>query len=306
MQKSSLNQYQPWPALPYDDFAATGYFLHRLLQVIGKLKLATPFEPQWANVSLPVTSRGLSTGLIPYKKGAFSVDVDCINHEIICTSSWGRISKFALAPMSVAQFTVAMFDALRNIEIETEINLMPQEVENPIAFDNDVALRPYEFELVNAWWRILVSSQLVMEHYHARFTGKTPAIGLMWGTLDLRDARYNGTRVATTGQNAEYIRRNAMNEAQVEVGWWSGNPVYPRPAYFSFIYPQPANVEQAKIEPASAHWEKTLGEFILDYDDVRNSQNPEKDLLSFFESTYSAEAKFAGWESKLIGPGKAE
>ncbi len=77
-----------------------------------------------------------------------------------------------------------------------------------------------------------------------------------------------------------------------------------RPAYYSFTYTQPEGIENAKINPSAAHWEKSLGEFILDYDDVRLSKNPEADLLSFFESTYQAGATLAAWDSKLIGPGK--
>ena len=63
--------YQPWPELPYEEFAPTAYLMHMITQVVGKLKLATPFEPQWANVPLWVTSRGLTTGPIPNGAGTF-------------------------------------------------------------------------------------------------------------------------------------------------------------------------------------------------------------------------------------------
>lgn len=300
---ANIPNYEPWPALPYDEFKSTAYLLHMGMQAIGKLKLTGPFEPHWANVALWMTGRGLTTGEIPYATGIFAVDVDLISHEVICTSSWGRISKFKLAPMSVAEFTKTLFKNLLNIGVEIAINQTPQEVTNPIAFDQDTDKRPYNAELANAWWRILVSSHRIMQRYHARFTGITPPIGLMWGTFDLRDARYVAEHVPTTGVNSGFIRRNAMNDAQVEVGWWAGNDVYPRPAYFSFMYPAPNGIEQAKIKPATAKWDPSLNEFILDYDDVRTSKHPEDDLLAFFESTYRAEAERAGWDPELIGPG---
>jgi Family of unknown function (DUF5996) len=56
--------YQPWPELPYEAFAPTAYLMHMITQVVGKLKLATPFEPQWANVPLWVTSRGADIDII--------------------------------------------------------------------------------------------------------------------------------------------------------------------------------------------------------------------------------------------------
>jgi hypothetical protein len=47
-----------------------------------------------------------------------------------------------------------------------------------------------------------------------------------------------------------------------------------------------------------------MGEFIFDYDDLRDSKNPDEDLLSFFESTYKAGAKSAAWEPTLVGSGR--
>lgn len=295
--------YNPWPELPYPVFKTTQYLLHMTTQAMGKLKLKTPFEPHWGNVALWVTSRGLTTGPIDYEAGIFSVDMDLIQHEINCHASWGATSKFKLTSTSVAQLTQMLFQALRSMDITMSVNSMPQEIPNPIPFEQDTETRLYHPELANAWWRILVSSQRILQRYHARFTGTTPPVGLMWGTFDLRDARYQGIPVPTTGANADYIRRNAMDVAQVEAGWWSGNEQYPRPAYFSFIYPQPQGIEKFQPKPSAAKWEKSLGEFILDYDVIRQSKNPEVDLLAFFESTYQAEAERAGWDPKLIGKG---
>lgn len=296
--------YQAWPALPYHEFKQSAHLLHMGLQAMGKLKLATPFEPHWANVALWLTSRGVSTGLIPYQQGSFSVAMDCIGHEMICSSSWGKLEKFALGSMSVAKLTETLFHTLHMIGVKLTINPVPQEIASPIAFHLDVNERQYHPDLVNAWWRILLSSYQVLQRYHAKFTGLSPAIGLMWGTMDLRDARYSTTPVPTTGQNAGYIRRNAMEVAQVEAGWWAGNEAYPQAAYFSFTYPPPHGIEKAIIQPASAHWNNQLSEFILNYDDVRQAKNPEQELLTFLESSYQAGAQLAGWQQTLISEGE--
>ena len=81
-------KYDPWPELPYEKFKSTQYLLHMCVQAIGKLKLMTPFEPHWANVALWPTSRGVTTGTIPYDGGVFSVDLDLIDHQIICAASF--------------------------------------------------------------------------------------------------------------------------------------------------------------------------------------------------------------------------
>jgi hypothetical protein len=299
--------YEPWPRLSYPEFAATQHFLHMGLQAVGKLKLKEPFEPQWGEVPLWLSSRGLSTGPIPYSHsgGAYEVTVDLISHQVGCATSWGTSGHYELASVSVARFVEQLFDMLNKAGINASINFKPQELPNAIPFDQDVAPRPYDPTLVNAWWRILLSTQRVMQVFRGRFKGRTQPIGLMWGTLDIRDVRYNG-KSASPGAKADYIRRNAMNEELIEVGWWSGSAAYPKPAFYSFTYPQPKEIEHAKVSPSSARWEPAMGEFLLDYDDLRKSKNPDGDLLSFFESTYNAGAEKAGWDPHLVGSGRPE
>jgi hypothetical protein len=297
--------YQPWPPLSYPDFAATQHLLHMGLQAVGKLKLKEPFEPQWAGITLLLSSRGLTTGPIHYSGGAYEVTLDLISHQVGCATSWGFSGHYDLASMSVAEFVQQLFDLLGKAGVRTSINRKPQEVLNAIPFNEDTLLRPYVSELVNAWWRILLSTQRVMQVFRARFKGKMQPIGLMWGTLDIRDVRYNG-KAASPGSEADYIRRNAMNHELIELGWWSGSAAYPKPAFYSFTYPQPNGIEQAKVTPASARWEPAMGEFLLDYDDLVQSKDPDGDLLSFFESTYQSGAQKAGWDPNLVGSGRPE
>ena len=113
----TIPQYDPWPELPYLEFRSTQHLLHMLCQAIGKLKLTTPYEPHWANVALWLTSRGITTGPIQYRSGVFSVDIDFIDNEIICTSSWGKISKIEISSQSVAQLTSKFFNSLHSIGV---------------------------------------------------------------------------------------------------------------------------------------------------------------------------------------------
>ena len=287
----------PWPSLSYPDFAATQSLLHMGLQVLGKLKLQEPFQPQWAEAPLWLTARGLTTGPIPFAGGAYQITADFVSHQVECVTSWGFSDRFRLGPMSVARFAALVFDLLHRAGVEVSINMKPQEVPNPVPFDQDTEKRPYEPALVNSWWRILLSTQRVMQLFQGRFQGKTQPIGLMWGTLDIRCVLYNGNP-ASPGVNADYIRRNAMNAELIEVGWWSGNTAYPKPAFYSFTYPQPNGIEKERVSPPSSRWEPAMGEFLWDYDDLRQSKHPDQDLLSFFESTCQVGAALAGWGSQ--------
>ena len=139
---SAGHLYEPWPPLSYPEFAATQHLLHMGLQAVGKLKLKEPFEPQWSEVPLWLSSRGLTTGPIPYSGGAYEVTVDLISHKVGCTTSWGFSGHCDLEPMSVAEFVGRLFDILRKAGIDVSINLKPQEVPNTIPFDQDTVFVP--------------------------------------------------------------------------------------------------------------------------------------------------------------------
>ncbi len=301
---SSINNivYEPWPALTAEEFNKTSHLLFMGIQAIGKLMLNQPFEPHWTNLAMPLTSRGITTGIIPFHLGTFSIDIDFIDHIIICTSSFGPTGRIKLHSMSVAELTEKIFTMLNDIGINIQINQKPQEVSNPINFDQDTASQIYDEKIVNTWWRIMLSTYRILLKYHSRYYGITPNIGLCWGTLDLRDARYKGLHLPTT--NADYITRNAMDDAQVEVGWSCSNEKYPVPSFFAFAYPKPEGLEQAKIKPDGVKWIPAINEFILDYDELRKAKYPENDLLLFFESFYQTVAKLGQWNPELIVSGK--
>jgi Family of unknown function (DUF5996) len=299
----SKRSYEPWPELHYEQFGPTGHLLHMIAQIMGKLKLATPFEPQWANVALWVTSRGLTTGPVPNGHGTFEVALDLIDHRIGISTSWGAVGGFGLSPCSVADVYERIFAELADAEVSATIDPMPQEVPHPVRCDQDSEYQPYQGDLANAWWRALASSEQVMRRYHARFWGPTPPIGLMWGTFDLRDVRLNGPRIPV-GPEVGYIRRNGMDRAQIECGWWAGSDAYPKPAYFSFTYPQPEGIESAVLP--LGRWEAALGLFLIDYSDVRGAGDPAAELMGFFESAYEAGAAAAGWDPALVSSGSPD
>ena len=156
---------------------------------------------------------------------------------------------------------------------------------------------------MEAWFQAMHASAGVMERYRACFSRKTPPIGFMWGTFDLRDVRLGGTSVPLD-PDPGYIGRNAMDEDLVEAAGGRAAWPIPRPAYYSFTHPKPEGIEKVDPEPAAARWDPTLGEFILDYDDVRTARDPEAALLAFLDSTYAAGASLAGWDPAWICPGR--
>ena len=74
---------------------------------------------------------------------------------------------------------------------------------------------------------------------------------------------------------------------------------YPRAAFFAYAYPAPAGIAEATLAPAAAHWDATLGEFILDWDDIREGPDPHGAALEFARSAVRHGCKACGWDVKL-------
>jgi hypothetical protein len=54
------------------------------------------------------------------------------------------------------------------------------------------------------------------------------------------------------------------------------------------------------VAPAGASFDAKLGEFLLPYDAVRSSADPEAALMAFLESTYRAAADLGQWDRDAL------
>jgi hypothetical protein len=86
----------------------------------------------------------------------------------------------------------------------------------------------------------------------------------------------------------------------ISAGFWPGNGGYGTAAFYCYAAPVPDGLSEKRISPSTAAWDKTLGEYILKYDDVRLHASPETVLLEFIENAYSAAADSAKWDRNLL------
>src|SRR5512142_3007347 len=94
-----------WPPLPLASWRETCTTLHMWTQVVGKIKLAlTPLVNHWWNVPLYVTTRGLTTSMIPCGVRAFELRFDFVAHRLSLETSDGIEKSLALRPQTVADF----------------------------------------------------------------------------------------------------------------------------------------------------------------------------------------------------------
>jgi len=291
-----------WPELPYEAWAPTMETLHMKLQVIGKVRLAlTRREPQWANVPLYLTARGLTTSPMWSGETGFAIDVDLIDHEVVIAVHDGRIERVALRARPVADFYHDLLDRLHALDINPEISTTPSEVTNPIPFPDDRVHAAYEPDWANRFWRLLARIDLVLKEHRGRFRGKVSPVSFWWGTFDLSVSRFSG-RPAEPPAEWDIIRRVGGDAEQACVGFWPGNEQLREPAFFAYTYPKPAGVEEASIGPKGAGWNPSIGEFILPYESVRQSPDPRLAILEFAESTFQAGASRQRWDPALLTP----
>ena len=298
----AARQIAEWPELPYEAWAPTLDTLHMNLQVIGKVRLAlTHREPQWANVPLYVTARGLTTTPIWSGRSGFAIDVDLIDHDVVVALNDGRLERIALRARPVAEFYAELMDRLRALEINVSITATPSEVETPIPFSQDTVHRDYEPDWAHRFWRLLARIDLVLREHRGRFRGRTTPVSFWWGTFDLAVARFSG-RPAEPPPDAGVIRRVSGDAEQVCVGFWPGSSKFQQPAFFAYAYPMSDGLAGAAIRPDAARWNATIGEFILPYEAVRRSRDPRQAILDFAESTFQAGASLQAWEPALLAP----
>ena len=284
-----------WPSLPLESWRPTCDTLHMYVQVVGKIRLAlSPPEPEWAHVPLYVSARGLTTGVIPSDGRIFQIDFDFIAHDVAIKTSDGAVRSIPLLPQrSVADFYRAVMSALGELEIDVRIHTLPNEVPNPIRFEDDTQHATYDPEAANRFWRVLTQVDSIMKEHRAPFRRRHTLVQFFWGSFDLAYARYSG-RPATPPSD-EVIMKKAMDAEEVCAGFWPGDDRFPEAAFWCYAYPKPDGIENAAIRPAGANWNAKLGEFVLRYDDVRTAASPRAELLEFLDSTFEACSKLAKW-----------
>ena len=74
----------------------------------------------------------------------------------------------------------------------------------------------------------------------------------------------------------------------------------PYPLFYSYAYPEPKGFAAASARSSAARYDPTLREFVLPYDDVRRSDDPERTLLEFLDSTYVAAADLGHWDRRAL------
>ncbi len=289
-----------WPALDWPQWQACGDTLHMLTQIVGKTRLAlTPMQNHWWNVPLYLSARGLTTSVMPLPNGdRLEIEFDFRAHRLAFFLKSGQTAYVPLQSETVQDFYATYQRTLRDLEVPAAINPKPVEVVDGIRFDQDTVHRDYDPDAVGRFWQVLSAADALLKLFSTHFYGKISPVHFFWGSFDLAVTRFNGRR-APPRPGADSIQAEAYSHECISAGFWPGNGGYGRPAFYSYAAPVPPGLSEAVIAGAGK-FDRALGEFILDYDELRAAADPQQTLLDFLHNTYSACADAACWDRKNL------
>jgi Family of unknown function (DUF5996) len=290
----------PWPELDWSAWERTASTLHMWTQIVGKVRLAlSPMQAHWWNVALYVSARGLSTSAMQTAGEMLDIEFDFVSHELHFRLSTGASLSIPLRAQTVADFYLEFQQCLTLLGVDALIHPMPVEIKDPIRFDLDTKHASYDPEYAHRFWRVLASVDQIFQKFSSGFIGKISPVHFFWGSFDLAVTRFSGKR-APERPGADAVTREAYSDEVISAGFWPGNGGYGEAAFYCYAAPSPADLANAKVEPAAAYFDTKMGEFLLRYNDARKQPSPEKTIRAFLESTYAEAADKAGWDRAAL------
>lgn len=290
------------PVMPLAEWRESKETLHRFLQLVGKIRLASSARRNhWWNVPYHLTGRGLTTRPMGLRGSGpiFTIDFDLVAHELQVAVADGRVVRLPLIGGSVASLHARLHGCLHDLGIHVDVPHdapfdLP-DASRPFADDTEHAA--YDPVWVTRYWQVLSWVNLVLEEFSARYAGKISPVHVFWHTMDIAVTRF-GDRVVDHPVQVDPVTREAYSREVVSAGFWFGDDDTPDPACYSYTSPEPDGLADEPLEPAGARWRPSNGSHlaVLGYEQVRHADDPRAAALSFYESSYRAGARLAGWD----------
>ena len=167
---------------------------------------------------------------------------------------------------------------------------------DPIPFPDDTTHASYDPAAATRFWRALTVIEPVFAPYRAAYQGKVSRVQFFWGSADLAVTRFSG-EPCTPPPGADLLDREAYDYEQMSVGLVAGRRAVTRSRRSTRTRTRsPRASRPPSSAVAGAAWNTELGEFILDYDDVRAAPSPEAHLRAFLDAAYDACATRSNWD----------
>jgi len=198
----------------------------------------------------------------------------------------------------VGAVTRELLAGLQELAGDVRIDPVPQEVAWTVALDEDDEHARYDSHQVETYFAMVTRVALVLAAFRAPYRGRSTPVNAWWGSFDLAVNLFSG-RPADPPSD-DFIMRNAMDAQEIAVGWWPGDPRYPKAAFYAYAHPAPATFAAATLAPPAARWDGELGEYVLDWNDVVASPDPHGAALEFARSAFRHACAVCQWDPALV------
>jgi len=285
-----------WPTLEFAQWAPTKNTLHMYVQILGKTRLAlVPAQPEWLHARLFLDSRGFATGPMPVDSRVATIRLDVFDSCIYIETSDGRRRTVSIENgRCVADVWKDYSAALEDLGIPIDIWEKPQEVSDETPFSQNRHDCTFIAQQAQDFHRILTSVNAVFEAFRSQFFGRS-GIQFWWGSFDLTVLLFNGHHEIAP-QDKGYIMRYDLDAQHLNAGFWPGDDTAPA-AFYAYLVPQYPDCATAPVYPESAGWVQEMGEWMMPYESVRTSENPEELIGAFLDSIYAFAQTQPGWET---------
>lgn len=298
---SGIIESMEWPELKFESWEQTYGTLHLYTQVIGKMRLAqTPWINHSWHVPLYITTKGLTTTPVRFGDSSVEFTFNLRDHVLEVDLSDGTPYFLPMeSGNSVSDFYHDVLNILASAGLGVDIYPVPVELAEVTRFEKDNAHANYNADYANQLRLGLLRMLPVFQEFRARFTGKVSPIHFFWGSFDLAVTRFSG-RTAPKHPGgaphcADWVMEEAYSHELSSAGFYPGGGALPFPFFYSYAYPAPEGFKDAPV-PEGAYFSSEMGEFVLPYDAVRQSANPNQLLLDFLQATYVAAADLGKWD----------
>ena len=153
-------------------------------------------------------------------------------------------------------------------------------------------------EQVERYFAAATQAALVLAAFRAPYRGRSTPVNAWWGSFDLAVNLFSGRPADPPSE--DFIMRNAMNAQEVAVGWWPGDARYEKPAFYAYAHPAPGRLCRGRTVagPSALGW--SLGEYVLDWEDVCEAADPQAFALEFARSAFRHACLVCDWDPELL------
>jgi hypothetical protein len=92
--------------------------------------------------------------------------------------------------------------------------------------------------------------------------------------------------------------REGYSHELASCGFWPGGGE--EGAFYAYAYPEPPGYADRPVRPGAAAYDRAMGEFLLPYEAVADSPDPDRTLTDFLRSTYEAAADLGRWDRPAL------